>query len=201
MQRLIEGESLYFRTIHDTTSYCEIIWLFFTFLPFSSILISQFAFFELDPFYFVFGVGANLALMPARAVIHALTFAVAAILLRIGEFTVKTIIYRGILVAGLVIYSIVLDPIWTLLAYTMAFISLAVIVWEYGFKGATAARCLTGLLALGIVIALGPGRFLLAMSTNTSRYLEPELNSYPGLPVFTSTIYPSTPKQNMSIWY
>src|SRR5262249_39632054 len=58
-----------------------------------------------------------------------------------------------------------------------------------GFTPATAARCLVGLLALGIVVALGPGRFLMAAASNTARYLEPAFTIRPALPTYVSTIF------------
>jgi hypothetical protein len=157
--------------------------------PVPSASVAQFAFISFDPFYYIFGTNTLLALGPWRAPVLALTCVVASLLLRISDFTIRTIISYSLAVAALVMYSILLDPLFAMLAYTMMLVPCAVIAWENGFKLATAARCLVGLLALAIVFALGPGRFLLAMATNTSRYLEPEFTTRPGVPDYVSTIF------------
>ena len=79
--------------------------------PVHSAVISQFAFVSFDPFHYVFGFGVDtaLVLLPWRALVLALIFVVATLLLRISNFKAKTIISYSIAIAALVIYGIELD--------------------------------------------------------------------------------------------
>ena len=154
-----------------------------------SVVIAQLTFVIFDPFYRVFGWPANAALAPWNSIVFALAFVVASLLLRVDDFRGRTIITNGVAVAVIVMVSIALDPLWTLLAYSMLVIPFAITACERGFKAITAARWLVLLFALGLVFALGPLQFLLAMTTDTSRYVETRLNVYPQVPELVSTIF------------
>jgi hypothetical protein len=154
-----------------------------------SAVISQFAFIGFDPFYYLFGWPANLALRPWVAIMFALALVVASLLVRINSFRLSTIIANAAAIAVIISYGIDLDGIWAVSLLTTAAVPLAIIVCERGLKAATAARCLVLLLALGLVYGLGPGRFLVAMAENTSRYLEPKLNTYAQIPVLASSVF------------
>ncbi len=154
-----------------------------------SIVIAQLAFVAFDPFYSRYGWPANFALRPWISIIIALSFVVAGLLLRIDNFRVSTILSNGIAIAAIVIYGIVLDPLWALLILAIAPIPLAVVACERGLRPATAARWFSLLLALAIVYATGPGRFLLLMSLDTSRYVESALNTYWQVPLYASSVF------------
>jgi hypothetical protein len=154
-----------------------------------SAVIAQFAFVTFDPFYYVFGWPANFALRPWISLVIALVFVVVSLLVRIDSFRPMNILFNAVAIAVIVIVAIDLETIWTLLIITIMAIPIAVVVCERGAKAATAARGLVLVLAFGLVYVLGPGRFLLALSTNTSRYLEPALNSRAQVPEMASSIF------------
>ncbi len=154
-----------------------------------SIVIAQLAFVAFDPFYYLYGLPPNFALRPWISIIIALSFVVASLLLRIDNFRVSRVLTNSIAIAVIVIYGIVLDPLWALLILAIAPIPLAVVACERGLRPATAARWLALLLALAIVYASGPGRFLLLMSLDTSRYVETALNTYSQVPLYASSVF------------
>ncbi len=154
-----------------------------------SIVIAQLAFVAFDPFYYLYGWPVNLALAPYASIMIALTLLIAGVLLRIEAFGAWPIIGGAVAVAIIVIYGSELDTIYFLMIFTTATIPLAVVACERGLRPATAARWLTLLLALALVYAAGPGRYVLAMSHNTSRYIETALNTPPQLPRMASTVF------------
>ncbi len=154
-----------------------------------SIIIAQLAFVAFDPFYYLYGWWVNLEMAPYASIIIALTLLIAGVLLRIEEFRAWPIIGGAVAVAAIVIYGIELDTIYSLVIFTTATIPLAVVACERGLRPATAARCVTLLLALVLVYAAGPGRYVLTMSHNTSRYIETALTMYPQIPLFASSIF------------
>jgi hypothetical protein len=153
------------------------------------LVISQTAFIPFDPFYSIFGLTPSFALAPWLAIIFALSFLMAGLLLRINDLNVKAVVCNALLVSLIVAYGIYCDPLWTLIIFTMSAIPLGVIVLERGYHAATVSRILVLLISLVTLYVAGPLRFLFVMSANTSRFLEPAVNMHPQSPEVVSAAF------------